>query len=192
MKGKMPKLDAFFYDFARAFYSPKMLYTDIHNGRRTPSWLCVAIYCVIYVIYTFWGYFNGITPPVEPLLRIDIQKYYLVQSFYEAPLVFAMWILAAGAIHVLGKSFGGKGNFDTTLTMTGYALWAPWFVLIPFDIFPVSATVYNIILTICILLVIMGTTVSTKVEEGIGWIGAFISSTIAISAISLLLFTLIR
>jgi hypothetical protein len=188
----MLNLNVFLRDFARAFYSPRTLYTDIHNGRRTPSWLCVAIYCAIYVIYTFWGAFNGITPPVEPLLKIDIQKYYFVQSFYEAPLVFAMWLLAAGVIHVLSKSFGGRGNFDTTVTMTGYSLWAPWFVLIPFDIVAGSGTIYSVALTVCILLVLVGTTVSTKVEEGIGWAGAFISSAIAIVAISLLLFTLIR
>ena len=188
----MLNTNVFLHDFARAFYSPKTLYTDVHNGHRTPSWLCVAIYCAIYVAYTFWGAFHGITPPLEPLLKIDIQKYYLVQSFYEAPLVFAMWILAAGTIHTLSKPFGGKGNFDATLTMTGYSLWAPWFLLIPFDVIPVPELVYNLILTICILLIFIGTAVLTKVEEGIGWIGAFISSMIAIIAISAFLFTLIR
>ncbi len=192
MKVNMMKLGTFFYDFARAFYAPNGLYRDIRNGRRTPSWLCVAIYCAIYVIYTLWGYFAGITPPVEPLLKIDIQKYYLVQSFYEAPLIFAMWILAAGTLHVLSRFFGGKGNFDNTLTMTGYALWAPWFILIPFDIIPVPQTLYNIVLTLCMLLVLMGTTISTKVEEEIGRVGSFVSSLIAVVGIGLILFTLIR
>ena len=30
-----------FYDFVRAFYAPKSLYKEIHDGRATPSWLCV-------------------------------------------------------------------------------------------------------------------------------------------------------
>ena len=38
-----------FYDFVRAFYAPKSLYKEIHDGRATPSWLCV-------LIYHWWNY----------------------------------------------------------------------------------------------------------------------------------------
>ncbi len=188
----MGNLIVFLQDFARTFYAPRTLYAAILQGRRTPSWLCVAIYCAIYIAYTSWGAFHGVTPPVEPLLKIDLQRYYLVQSCYEAPLVFALWILASGLIHVLSRPFGGKGNFDTTLVMIGYALWAPWFLLIPFDMLQSSGGFYDLILTLLIIWTLYGTALSTRVNEGISWVGSIFSSVIAVLAVSLLLFTLIR
>jgi hypothetical protein len=182
----------FIRDFSRAFYAPRTLYTEIHNGRRTPSWLCVSIYCGIYVIGTLWLYFTGHQPTVEPWIKLDRSIYYLVQSFYQAPLVFLMWFQSAGTIHVLSKLFGGKGNFDTTLTMTGYALWAPWMILIPFDIISTPEWLYNLVLGFCILFVAVGTIISTKIEEGIGWISATIASIFAFIAIAIILFTFIR
>ncbi len=188
----MLKWNVFLQDLARSFHAPKALYVDIHGGHRTPSWLCVALYCAIYVAYTSWAAFHGVTPPEQPLLKIELQRYYLVQSFYEAPLVFALWILASGLIQLLSKPFGGRGTFDATLVMTGYAIWAPWFLLIPLDIFRSSGLIYNLVLTVLILWTWLGTSISIRVEQGIGWLGALVSSLIAILSISLLLFVLIR
>ncbi len=188
----MPNLSVFLRDFARAFYSPRGLYTDIHKGHSTPSWLAVLLYCAIYVAYTAWGAIAGVTPPVEPLLKIDPQRYYLVQSIYEAPLVFALWVMAAGSIHALGKLLGGRGNFDPMLVMTGYSLWAPWFILLPFDIFIASGWIYDLALTLLIVWTVLGTTIATWAEHGISWWKSLALSVIAILAVSLLLFTLIR
>jgi hypothetical protein len=182
----------FFHDILRSIFAPRRLYTEIHLGLRSPSWLFVALYCAIYMAYTIYGAFAGLTPPVEPLLKIELDSYYLVQSYYEAPLVFAMWILAAGIIHVLARFFEGKGDFDRTLRMTGYSLWVPWMILLPFDILPTSDLVYNLVLGICMLLMLAGTTIATEIEEGIEWGYAFLCSLVAILAISVLLFTMIR
>lgn len=182
----------FFHDILRSIFAPRRLYTEMHLGLRSPSWLFVAIYCAIYMAYTIWGAFVGRTPPVEPLLKIDLDSYYLVQSYYEGPLVLAMWILAAGIIHVLGGIFGGKGDFDRMLRMTGYSLWVPWAILIPFDIFPTPELAYDLVLGACMLLMLAGTTLATEIEAGIAWGHAFLCSLVAIVTISILLFTLIR
>ncbi len=182
----------FIRDFWRAFFAPKTLYTEIHNGHRTPSWLCVSIYCGIYVIGTLWLSFTGRQPVVEPFIKLDPSSYYLVQSFYEAPLVFLMWFQAAGTIQVLSKLLGGKGYFDIILTMTGYALWAPWMILIPFDIFSTPEWLYNLVLGFCILFVVAGTSLATKIAAGIGWLSATSVSLVAFFAIAIILFAFIR
>jgi len=120
-------------DFIRAFYSPKYLYMEISEGRKSSSWLCVLVYCLIYVIGSLWLYFRGFTPFVKSWIKLSEDVYYLVQAFYLLPLVFLMWILGISVLHVLCRQFGGKGKFEVLLIMTGYSLWAPWYPLIVLD-----------------------------------------------------------
>ena len=104
-----------------------------------------------------------------------------------------MWILGAGVLHVVSKSFGGSGRFDVLVIMTGYSLWAPWYPLIIVDcIHSTPEWLYNTVLGICIILILAGTTAATMVEEKIKLVGALISSIIAFISIGLILFTYIR
>jgi hypothetical protein len=189
----MVSLKPLFYDFVRAFYAPKSLYKEIHDGRSTPSWLCVLIYCLIYVIGCLWLYSNGYKPFMKPWITLDPNIYYLLEAFYLTPLIFLMWIQGAGTIHMLSKFFKGKGRFDMTLKMTGYSFWAPWYPLIIADI--VHSTpdwLYNLVLIFCMLFIIYGTAISVKVEENIGWVGSIISSIFSIAAMGIIIFTFIR
>jgi hypothetical protein len=186
-------LQSFIKDFARSFYSPKSLYREISLGRRSVSWLCVLVYCLVYVVGSFWLYFKGFTPFVEPWLKLPEDRYYLIQSFYIIPLVFLMWILATGVLHVLSKQLGGKGDFNTLFSMTGYSLWAPWYPLIIVDIIHATPEwLYNTVLGACIIFVITGTAAAVKVEEKIKAVSAFAASIISFASIGLILFTYIR
>ena len=156
----------FIRGFARAFYSPKSLYGEMSKGRHYNSWLCVLIYCLAYVLGSLWLYFNGFTPFVPAWIKLPEDIYYLVQSIFIIPLVFLMWILGTGVLHILSRLFGGRGKFDVLFRMTGYALWAPWYPLIIADcIHSTPEWVYNTILGICIIFILTGTTLATKVEE---------------------------
>jgi hypothetical protein len=184
-------------DFLRAFYAPKPLYTDIYEGRSTPSWLCVLVYCLIYMAGTLWLYLSGFEPFVEPWIKLDPQIYYLVETFYLTPLIFLMWILGAGMIHVLGRLVGGRGNrrgsFDTTLVMTGYSLWAPWYPLIVVDsIHTTPEWLYNTVLTVCVLFILGGTSVATRVAYRIGWLACVVISILTFLSIGGIIFTFIR
>ena len=150
-------LRIFTYDFARVFYAPRSLYQDIHQGRPSPAWLCVLFYSLVYVVGCFWLYFTGHEPFVKPWIILDPQIYYLAEAFFCLPLVFVLWIQAAGTAHVLSRLLGGHSDFDLLLRSTGYAIWAPWWILIPFDIFPTPAWLYNLVLTLCLLLMLSGT-----------------------------------
>lgn len=183
----------FIKDFFRSFYSPKSLYIGISKGKPSNSWLCVLIYCLVYVVGSLWLYSEGFTPFVETWIKLPKESYYLIQSFYIIPLVFLMWILGTGVLHVLSKFFGGSGRFDTLFIMTGYSLWAPWYPLIIVDcIHSTPEWLYNTVLTACIILILVGTIIATTIEEKIRPIGAFISSLLAFVSIGVILFTYIH
>ena len=189
----MLSLKNLFYDFVRAFYAPKTLYQEMHDGRSTPSWLCVLVYCLIYLIGCLWLYANNFTPFVKPWITLAPNIYYLAEAFYLTPLIFLMWIQGAGTIHVLSKFFQGKGRFDTILKMTGYSIWAPWYPLIIVD--TIHATpdwLYKIILIFCVLFCIGGTSIAVKVEEKISWIASIFCALSSIAAIGIIIFTFIR
>ncbi len=106
----------FLRDFGRTFYSPKSLYEDIAGGHSSDSWICVFIYCLVYVLGSLWLYMKGFTPFVAPWITLPDDIYYLVQAFYIIPLVFLMWILGTGVLHLVSQSFGG------TVDLTNYSL----------------------------------------------------------------------
>jgi hypothetical protein len=182
--------------FLRAYYAPKSLYKDIAQGQAHYSWFCVLLYCLLYEIGTLWLYFNGFTPFVSPWLQIPEEIYYLVQAFYIIPLVFLMWILGTGVLHIISKLFGPKGNqgtFDTLFKMTGYSLWAPWYPLFIVDcIHSTPEWLYNIVLITCMILILIGTTRALMVERNIRLPGAIICSLLAFLSIGTILFTYIR
>ncbi|UCD38452.1 MAG: hypothetical protein JSW54_02960 [Fidelibacterota bacterium] len=182
----------FTYDFVRAFYAPQRLYQDIHDGRPSPSWLCVLFYSLVYVVGCFWLYFTGHEPFARSWIILDPQNYYLVEAFFCLPLVFLLWIQAAGTLHVLSRLLGGHSHFDTVLRMTGYSIWAPWWILIPFDIFPTPAWLYNMVLVVCIVLMLAGTSAAVKAEAGTGWVAAIANTMVALTAMGVIMFTFIR
>jgi hypothetical protein len=180
-------------EFFQAFYSPKSLYQEISRGRKSSSWLCVLIYCLIYTMGSLWLYFQGFTPFVKPWINLPEDIYYLVQAFYSLPLVFLMWILGRGVLHVLCGQFSGKGRFEVLLLMTGYSLWAPWYLLIVVDCIPSTPEwLYNAVLLVCIIFILIETSVAALVEEKINLIIAFASSVTSLFSIGLILFTYLR
>lgn len=180
-------------DFARAFYAPRALYTDLRAGRPSPSWLCVLVYCLIYMVMTVWLHLHQFEPFTPPWIILDPQVYYLVETFYLTPLVFLMWILGAGTIQTLGRLFGGQGSFEGTLRMTGYSLWAPWYPLIIMDIVQSAPEwIYNIVLGSCMGLVLVGTTIAVRAEQRIGLPAALVTALLAVGSVAVILFTYIR
>jgi len=179
--------------FVQSILYPRILYTRISLGEKHHSWIIVLIYCLIYVVGSFWLHYNGFTPFVEPWIIIPTELYYFIQAFYIIPLIFLMWILGTGVVHVICKFFGGSGSFHTLLTMTGYSLWAPWYPLIVVDcIHSTPEWLYNAVLVACILLVVASTSMAAFVEEKVKPTGAMVSSIIALFSIGVILFTYIR
>ena len=188
----MMESNNFVPDAARAIYAPSALYQDIHQGRRTPGWLLVAVYCGIYAVYSILAYLAGRAPSVDPWLKIDLDAYYLVQALFIVPLILALWVQAAGTIHMLSRLSGGKGSFDRTLTMTGYSLWLPWLIFLVFDIVLAPGLAHDLVFAACMFLALAGTSMAVEIEQGIEWGYAFLAALVAILATAVLMFTLVR
>lgn len=92
----MKTVRALLLDFARSFVAPARLYSEIRDGRDSPSWLCVLVYCLAYVSGAVWLHLRGFTPFMEPWLVLAPDSYYLAEAVYLTPLIFLVWILGAG------------------------------------------------------------------------------------------------
>jgi hypothetical protein len=189
----MNTLRAFLLDFARSFTAPVRLYADIRDGRRSPSWLCVLIYCAAYVGGAIWLHLNGFTPFSQPWITLDPRIYYLTEAVYLTPLIFLIWILGAGTAHVLATLVDGEGSFDITLRMTGYSLWAPWYPLIIVDsIHSTPDWLYNTILAVSVAWLLAGTTIALRLGQRLSWPRAVVVSLAAIIVIAGFTLTFIR
>jgi hypothetical protein len=70
----------------------------------------------------------GATIVVPAWIAIPADRYYYWEIFFGAPVYFAGWILAAGIVQLLSKPFGGRGSFEQSLAVLGFALTLPGFV----------------------------------------------------------------
>ncbi len=180
-------------DFARTYYAPRALYQDIREGRRTPSWACVLVYCLYYIGGVIWLYLSHFEPFTPPWLRLDPKSYYLVEAFFLTPVIFAAWILGAGVIRTLSMLVRGRGRFETVLRMTGYAFWAPWYPLAVLDsIHSRPEWLYSTVLGLTFVLILVNTTIAVKVEEEVPyWLAALIA-VVSYGVVGMVVFTYIR
>lgn len=189
----MKTLPTLLLDFVSSFVAPARLYSEIRDGRDSASWVCVLVYCAAYVAGAIWLHFHGFTPFMEPWLVLAPDAYYLAEAVYLTPVIFLVWILGAGTIQVLGRLAGGRGRFEITLSMTGYAFWAPWYPLIIVDsIHSTPDWLYTAVLTACFVWLLIGTTISTMTEQRLSWARSAMISVVAVGVISGITFTYIR
>jgi hypothetical protein len=96
----------------------------LNDGRRVRfGWYAIGINMVLYT----WVYINltiagGAPSSFTPWLAISKESYYYFNRFLLAPSMLICWISAAGLIQLLSKPFGGKGTFEDTLSLTGFAI----------------------------------------------------------------------
>jgi hypothetical protein len=70
--------------------------------------------------------------PSPPWLAIPPAEYFKWEVLFVAPVTALCWVLAGGVMHLLSKPLGGRGTFDDTLALLGFAIALPTFVsLIP-------------------------------------------------------------
>jgi len=70
--------------------------------------------------------------PSPPWLTIPPSEYFAWEALFVAPVTVLCWVLAGGVMHLLSKPFGGRGSYDDTLALLGFAIALSTFVsLIP-------------------------------------------------------------
>jgi hypothetical protein len=61
-------------------------------------------------------------------LNIPAEVYYFWQIFFALPVFALGWILAAGVFQLASRWFKGKGTFEDSLAILGFAIALPSFV----------------------------------------------------------------
>ncbi|NIM90658.1 MAG: hypothetical protein GTO17_06880 [Candidatus Aminicenantes bacterium] len=62
------------------------------------------------------------------VLKIPGEAYYFWEIFFTLPVMISGWILAAGIIQLLSRAFQGRGTFEVTLALLGFAITLPMFM----------------------------------------------------------------
>ncbi len=67
-------------------------------------------------------FFIGGQSRIDPWLTIPLESYFFWEIFFIGPVTLGCWILASGVVYLLGKQAGGRGHFEDTLAMLGFAV----------------------------------------------------------------------
>jgi len=84
--------------------------------------LALAINAVLYtLVYVFLTLAGGAPSSFTPWLAIPLDAYYYYNQFFLAPSMFMGGILAAAVAQLASRVFAGKGSFEDTLSVFGFA-----------------------------------------------------------------------
>ncbi|HEY81978.1 MAG TPA: hypothetical protein G4O01_01650 [Dehalococcoidia bacterium] len=61
-------------------------------------------------------------------IAIPAEDYYFWEIFFAMPVYFLAWILASGLAQLMSQAFKGRGTFEGTFAVLGFALTIPSFV----------------------------------------------------------------
>ncbi len=81
--------------------------------------ISVILYNLVYIFLTIGG---GAPSSFTPWLNIPKETYYFYDRFILAPSMFGCWILSAGLAQLLSRIFKGRGSFEDTLSVLGFAI----------------------------------------------------------------------
>jgi hypothetical protein len=107
------------------FLHPRRTFDELmtDNRRLKFGFLAFAISLVLYnLVYIFLTAGGGAPSSFKPWLAIPSEVYYSYDRFMLAPSMLGCWILAAGLAQLLSRFFSGKGSFEDTLSVFGFAI----------------------------------------------------------------------
>lgn len=81
--------------------------------------ISMGLYLLVYIFLTMGG---GAPSSFTPWLAIPLNVYYFYDRFLVVPSMLGGWILASGVAHLLSRLFSGKGTFEDTLSVLGFAI----------------------------------------------------------------------
>jgi hypothetical protein len=64
-------------------------------------------------------------------LAMPSEMFYLWEAVYLTPLMMMLWILFSAVAHLVSGHQGGRGCFETTLAVLGFAEAVPFTILFP-------------------------------------------------------------
>jgi hypothetical protein len=76
-----------------------------------------ALYTIVPIFLTI---LHGVPVP-PPFLRIAPERYFYWASYFYLPALLAGWVFGSAIIQIVARSLGGKGTFEDTLALVGFA-----------------------------------------------------------------------
>lgn len=108
---------------ASVFVSPndtlEKLSLDSARMRVGASSMCAMSF--LYTLVSINLAVIGGTPNPPPWLRIPTDDYFYWASYFYAPVLLSGWVFASAIVHLAARSLGGRGSFDETIAVLGFA-----------------------------------------------------------------------
>jgi hypothetical protein len=121
-------MDPFYFYYLRVFFSPGKAFEAILSH---PKRLLFGFYAGLTIIFLYsitlaGNIISGVVPVMPPFIKIPINDYYIYEIFFQGPVFIFGWILSSGLAYLTSKLLNGKGSFEDTLSVLGFAMNIPW------------------------------------------------------------------
>jgi hypothetical protein len=117
--------DRFWSLYRRAFLRPRATFELLlsHPWRMRYGAEAVAVTMAVYFgVYFFLAHNGGRPALFKPWLAIPAEEYYRANVYFVVPSILLAWVAASGFTQLLARALGGKGTFEDTAAVLGFAL----------------------------------------------------------------------
>jgi Yip1 domain len=107
--------------------APRMTFERLmHNPRRLElGFKAVALVAAGYTISLALITWGGGQSRIAPWLAIPLESYFFWETFFIGIVTLGCWVLASGVVQLLCNLAGGKGSFEDTAALLGFAIAVP-------------------------------------------------------------------
>ncbi len=118
--------------------APRMTFERLKSNplRLELGFKAVALVAVGYTVSLALITWGGGQSRIAPWLAIPLESYFFWETFFIGIVTLGCWVLALGVVQLLSKLAGGKGSFEDTAALLGFAIAVP--TLLPLLIDPVK------------------------------------------------------
>jgi hypothetical protein len=174
------------YLLRSTFMHPQARFADLVNYPRGRAFAALALgtVAVLYSLVELFLYLQHYDPDPPPFVRIPTDEYYAWATLFGIPTIVGGWLLRTGAMQLLSRALGGRGQFEDLATAVAWATGvATVFTLVP-DFTSSALGVYaswdptgkSWILTVSLYMIAFVILYMTalRVVHGLGQISAFV------------------
>jgi hypothetical protein len=118
-------LNAFWSYYAGTILRPRRNFAAlVSDDRRVRlGLLALAFNALLYtLVYIFLTRAGGAPSSFTPWLAIAPDRYYFYNQFMLLPSMVMAWLLAAAVAQLVSRPLGGRGSFEDTLSVLGFAI----------------------------------------------------------------------
>lgn len=125
------RMKSFWEYYRGVFIRPRRKFASLLVDPRRLAYGSAAllISAILYSLVILFLALAGGLPAIPPLLTIPAQDYYFLQVLFMPLVMFSAWILASGVAQLISKPFWGGCTFENTLSLLGFGIAVPTYVM---------------------------------------------------------------